>query len=174
MHAVNSLAKSIKASAAVIISLACLASYPAQAATSLNKSAPDFTLKMKTGGNFRLAEHRGEVLFINFWASWCGPCRQEMPILDELHSRYRSAGFNVIGITIDEDPRKADAMLEKIPVTFPVLYDAESSVSELFDVDAMPTSILVDRKGKVRYLHRGYKPGYEVDYRNQIRELIKE
>ena len=89
--------------------------------------------------------------------------------------KVTGADLNYIGsITIDEDPRKADAMLKKIPVTFPVLYDAESSVSELFDVDAMPTSILVDRKGNVRYLHRGYKPGFEVDYRNQIRELIKE
>lgn len=151
-----------------IISGSCLA------AANLKQTAPDFTLKQKTGGNFRLSEHRGDVLFINFWASWCGPCRQEMPILDELHSRYRSAGFKVVGITIDEDRSKADAMLEKIPVTFPVLYDAQSSVSELFDVDAMPTSILVDRNGKMRFLHRGYKPGYEVDYRNQIKELIRE
>jgi len=158
----------------VLLASCVLIAQPGFAAAKLNKTAPDFTLKMKHGGNFRLSEHRGEVLFINFWASWCGPCRQEMPILDELHQRYQSAGFKVIGITIDEDTSKADAMLKKIPVSFPVLYDAESSVSELFDVDAMPTSVLVDRSGKMRFLHRGYKPGYEEDYRNQIKELIRE
>ena len=144
------------------------------AAAKLEQKAPDFTLKSTEGGNFRLSEHRGEVLFVNFWASWCGPCRQEMPILDELHQRYESAGFKVIGISIDEDISEANEALEDIPVTFPVLYDSTSKVSKLFDVDAMPTSILVDRNGKMRFLHRGYKPGYEDDYRAQIRELIRE
>jgi thiol-disulfide isomerase/thioredoxin len=144
------------------------------AAVAMDVKAPDFTLKAKGGGNFRLKEHRGDVLFINFWASWCGPCRQEMPILDELHQRYEGAGFKVIGITIDEDQSEADAMLKKIPVSFPVLYDSTSSISKMFDVDAMPTSILVDRDGKMRFLHRGYKPGYEDDYRTQVRELIRE
>lgn len=166
--------RSLNTIAGMLFAFFLVASGTTLAAAKLDKTAPDFTLKQKTGGNFRLSEHRGEVLFINFWASWCGPCRQEMPILDELHSRYRSAGFKVVGITIDEDRSKADAMLKKIPVTFPVLYDAESSVSELFDVDAMPTSILVDRSGKMRFLHRGYKPGFEIDYRNQIKELIRE
>lgn len=154
--------------------IACCIGINALAAAKLDEKAPDFTLKSKQGDNFRLSEHRGEVLFINFWASWCGPCRQEMPILDELHQRYESAGFKVIGITIDEDTSEADALLKKIPVTFPVLYDAESTISRLFDVDAMPTSILVDRNGNMRFLHRGYKPGYEDDYRAQIRELIRE
>ncbi|GLS24850.1 TlpA family protein disulfide reductase [Marinibactrum halimedae] len=146
----------------------------ALAATTMNKTAPDFTLKSNQGKNFRLSEHRGDVLFINFWASWCGPCRQEMPILEELHSRYSSAGFKVVGISIDEDEAAANGLLKKIPVSFPVLYDTTSKVSELFDVDAMPTSVLVDRNGKMRFLHRGYKPGFEDDYRAQIRELIKE
>ncbi len=157
-----------------LVIAACVAASAAYGAVKLDKKAPDFTLKSKEGGNFRLSEHRGEVLFINFWASWCGPCRQEMPILDELHQRYESAGFKVIGITIDEDTSEADALLENIPVGFPVLYDSESKVSRLFDVDAMPTSVLVDRNGNMRFLHRGYKPGFEDDYRSQIRELIRE
>ncbi|GAB2190367.1 TlpA family protein disulfide reductase [Sessilibacter sp. MAH2] len=146
----------------------------ANASVELDIKAPDFTLKQRGGENFRLSEHRGEVLFINFWASWCGPCRQEMPLLDELHQRYSDAGFKVIGISIDEEQSAADAMLKKIPVTFPVLYDSQSSVSQLFDVDAMPTSVLVDRNGNMRFLHRGYKPGYEDDYRAQVKELIRE
>ncbi len=146
----------------------------AHAAVELDLKAPDFTLKSKDGGNFRLSEHRGEVIFINFWASWCGPCRQEMPLLDKLHARYADAGFKVVGISIDEEQTEADALLKKIPVSFPVLYDSESSVSQLFDVDAMPTSVLVDRNGNMRFLHRGYKPGYEDDYRAQVKELIRE
>lgn len=165
--------KKISVLCASVFALLALAS-SGQAAVTLNKTAPDFTLKAKQGGNFRLSEHRGEVLFINFWASWCGPCRQEMPLLEELHQRYESAGFKVIGITIDEDTSEADALLAKIPVSFPVLYDPKSDISRLFDVDAMPTSVVIDRNGNMRYLHRGYKPGYEDEYRAQIRELIRE
>ncbi|WP_317929991.1 TlpA disulfide reductase family protein [Halioxenophilus sp. WMMB6] len=164
----------IKNLASIALATCLFAAAPTFASVEIKGTAPDFTLKTKGGENFRLAEHRGEVLFINFWASWCGPCRQEMPILDELHQRYEGAGFKVIGITIDEDTSEADALLKKIPVSFPVLYDAQSQVSRLFDVDAMPTSVLIDRSGKMRFLHRGYKPGFEDDYRAQIRELIRE
>lgn len=143
-------------------------------AKSLSGPAPDFTLKTLAGTNFRLAEHRGEVLFINFWATWCGPCRQEMPILNELHERYASAGFSVLGVNVEEDSAGAAAMAKKMGLSFPILFDTASSVSELYNVDAMPTSVLVDRDGKLRYLHRGYKPGYEDDYRAQIKELIRE
>ncbi|BFM17725.1 TlpA disulfide reductase family protein [Maricurvus nonylphenolicus] len=157
----------------LIVGSALLACLNATAET-ISGAAPDFTLKSNGGKNLRLSEHRGEVVMINFWASWCGPCRQEMPELDKLHQRYQDAGFTVLGVNVETDTKAANKLLKKIPVTFPVLYDTESTASKLFDVDAMPTTLLVDRNGQLRYLHRGYKPGYEDKYRQQIKELIRE
>ena len=153
---------------------ACLASAPASAEFSQDGPAPDFVLKSENGENLRLSEFRGEVVMINFWASWCGPCRQEMPLLDELHTQYEPMGFTVLGVNVEEDPTKARQMLGDSPVSFPVLFDKESEVSKLYKVVAMPSTVLVDRDGNVRYLHQGYKPGYEEAYQQQVRALIRE
>ncbi len=136
--------------------------------------APDFSLKSSTGENLRLSEYRGDVVMINFWATWCGPCRQEMPLLDELYSRYQRVGFNLLGVNIDDDSRRAMRMIEELGVNFPVLFDARKEVSELYEVDAMPVTVIVDREGTVRYIHHGYKPGYEDKYLDQIRSLLRE
>ena len=131
------------------------------------QTAPDFALKSSTGENLRLSEYRGDVVMINFWATWCGPCRQEMPLLDELHSRYERVGFSLLGV-------KAMNMVSELGVTFPVLFDNRKEVSKMYQVDAMPTTVILDREGKVRHIHLGYKPGYEVHYLDQIRALLRE
>jgi len=136
--------------------------------------APDFTLKSNSGSNLRLSEFRGEVVMINFWASWCAPCRQEMPLLDELYKQYQPMGFTILGVNVEEDSAQAKRMLKNIPVNFPVLFDNTSDVSKLYNVVAMPSTVLVDRDGNIRYLHQGYKPGYEESYQQQVRELIRE
>ncbi|MDQ2076632.1 TlpA disulfide reductase family protein [Marinimicrobium sp. ABcell2] len=136
--------------------------------------APDFTLKTDSGENLRLAEQRGKVVMINFWASWCAPCREEMPILDELYQRYERAGFTLFGVNVEQDNRAAKRFLEDVGVSFPILYDPTSEVSRKYQVSAMPTTVMVDRDGQVRYVNRGYRPGDEEKYRAQIRELIRE
>ncbi len=142
--------------------------------SSANDPAPDFTLKSTQGSNIRLSEHRGEVLLLNFWASWCGPCRQEMPLLDALQQRYGKLGFSVVGVNVDKDSALADKLLKDIPVTFPVLLDNTGTVSASYNVSAMPTTVIIDRDGNMRFLHKGYKPGYEQEYEQQIKELIRE
>lgn len=137
-------------------------------------AAPDFTLKSVGGENLKLSEYRGEVVLINFWASWCGPCRQEMPVLSELHDKYKGLGFTVLGVNVEEDSSKARKLLQEMSVSFPVLLDNESVVSKQYDVIAMPSTVLVDRNGNMRYLHKGYKPGLEDVYMQQVRELIRE
>ena len=137
-------------------------------------SAPDFTLKSHEGENIRLSEYRGEVVLINFWASWCGPCRQEMPVLSALHDKYRALGFTVLGVNVESDTRKARKLLQDRPVSFPVVFDSDSVVSKQYDVVAMPSTVLVDRDGNMRYLHKGYKPGLEAVYQQQVRDLIRE
>jgi peroxiredoxin len=145
------------------------------AVADIDKSpAPDFTLKSSGGENLRLSEFRGEVVMINFWASWCGPCRQEMPLLDELYSQYKPMGFTILGVNVEEDSAQAKQMLKDSPVNFPVLFDNQSQVSKLYNVVAMPSTVLVDRDGNVRYLHQGYKPGFEDAYQQQVRALIRE
>jgi peroxiredoxin len=136
--------------------------------------APDFALKADSGRNLRLREMRGQVVMINFWATWCGPCREEMPKLQQLYSKYRETGFVLLGVNIDDNPANAVSMARKLRVTFPVLFDKDKQVSKLYKVDAMPSTVLIDRDGKTRYLHRGYKPGYEATYQTQLRELLKE
>ena len=118
--------------------------------------------------------YRGDVVMVNFWATWCGPCRQEMPLLDELYNRYQRVGFNLLGVNIDDDSRRAMAMVEELGVNFPVLFDARKEVSELYEVEAMPVTVIIDRQGTVRYVHHGYKPGYEDMYLDQIRSLLRE
>ncbi|MGB0496430.1 MAG: TlpA family protein disulfide reductase [Kangiellaceae bacterium] len=137
-------------------------------------TAPDFTLKSKEGKNIRLSELRGQVVLLNFWASWCGPCRQEMPILDDIHNRYKSLGFTVLGVNLDAKSKKAIDYLKDTPVSFPVLYDPKGITSELYGVSAMPSTVIIDRNGKVRNLHKGYKSGYEDEYVKQIKKLLRE
>lgn len=150
------------------------------AATSLASSgmegqvAPDFALKSTTGENLRLSEYRGDVVMINFWATWCGPCRQEMPLLDELYARYHRVGFNLLGVNVDDDTTRALRMVEELDLHFPVVFDTRKEVSRLYNVEAMPATILVDREGKIRHVHHGYKPGYEDKYLDQIRALLRE
>jgi peroxiredoxin len=136
--------------------------------------APDFALKSSTGENLRLSEYRGDVVMINFWATWCGPCRQEMPLLDDLYARYERVGFTLLGVNIDDDSRRAMQMIDELGVNFPVLFDSSKNVSKLYDVEAMPVTVLVDREGTVRHIHHGYKPGYEDKYLTEIRALLRE
>ncbi len=156
------------------LALSVLAASSLAASGLAGQPAPDFALKSSTGENLRLSEYRGDVVMINFWATWCGPCRQEMPLLDELYLRYQRVGFNLLGVNIDDDSSRAMKMISELGVSFPVLFDARKEVSKLYDVDAMPVTVLVDREGNVRYIHEGYKPGYENTYLDQVRSLLRE
>lgn len=137
-------------------------------------TAPGFALPDAAGNTVTLEDFEGQVVLINFWASWCGPCREEMPLLDQLSERYGPLGFTMLGINVEEDSSLADRFLQGTPVDFPILYDRENSVSQLYDVIAMPTTVIVDRQGQVRFVHHGYEPGNENEYQDQIRALVRE
>jgi thiol-disulfide isomerase/thioredoxin len=158
----------------ILLISALLISQLSLAAATVSGPAPDFTLRSTDDSNLRLSEQRGQVILINFWASWCGPCRQEMPLLEEMQQKYEKLGFTVLGVNVDKDPAKADRILKDIPVSFPVLYDNEGVVSKLFDVNAMPTTVIIDRDGNMRFQHLGFKPGYEDLYVKHIKALIRE
>lgn len=157
----------------ITIAIGFMASAPGNAET-LQGKAPDFTLKSSSGKNIKLSEYRGQVILLNFWASWCGPCRQEMPILNQIQNRYSKLGFTVLGVNVEEDSRQAKTMLREIPVDFPILFDTTNKVSKLYNVSAMPSTVLIDRDGNLRYLHKGYKPGDETKYKQWIKKLVRE
>jgi peroxiredoxin len=136
--------------------------------------APAFQLTSNAGKPVALADLKGQIVLLNFWASWCGPCRQEMPILEQLNRQYHAKGVALLGVNVEPDSAVAVNWLKATPVTFPILFDTDSKVSKLYEVEGMPNTVIVDRKGVVRYIHRGYSAGAENEYLNQIRALIRE
>ena len=145
-------------------------------AASSSGPAPAFQLSGRGGKTIDLSQFKGQVVMINFWASWCGPCRQEMPLLEDIYKKYKPMGFTMLAVNVEPDTKAADAWLGKLakPVTFPIAYDVDSKVSKLYKVETMPSTVIVDRKGNVRALHRGYKDGDENFYLTQIRTMLKE
>jgi len=165
-----------RASTLLIGFLAVFLSFtPARAADILpGQPAPEFTLKSLKDKNLSLKELRGQVVMINFWATWCGPCRQEIPALNTLYEKYRDTGFVLLGVNVDSESANAIQMVSRLKTTYPILFDADKRASMLYQVSAMPTTILIDRDGKVRYIQKGYVTGIENKYQAQIRELLKE
>jgi peroxiredoxin len=160
--------------AALVAACLAAAANVAVAAALTTGIAPDFTLHSVSGPNLRLKEQRGQVVMLNFWARWCGPCRQEMPLLDRLYEKYHASGFQLLGVNVDDDIRNATGVSSRLGLHFPVLLDTEKKVSRLYDLSTMPSTVLIDRDGRVRYIHRGYKDGYEQAYEEQVRELLRE
>jgi peroxiredoxin len=142
----------------------------------VGQPAPDFALRSLEGDNVRLSEHTGEVVLINFWATWCGPCRQEMPQLDQIYGKYRRAGLVLFSVNLDEADNLAAAkeMAQTLKVSYPVLFDARKDVARAYQAGTMPLTVLIDREGVVRYVSEGYKAGYEVRYTDKLRELLNE
>lgn len=168
-------AMAFRRQARLLFMIGCLfLSLGAVAKVPVGVDAPDFTLDTLSGQKLRLQDQRGRIVMINFWASWCAPCRQEMPHLIRLHEKYRAAGFTLLGVNIDEDRKVAAAMAERIGVKFPVLLDTDKKVTGQYDMGAMPATLILDRKGRVRFVHLGYEAGLEATYEKYVKDLLKE
>jgi thiol-disulfide isomerase/thioredoxin len=160
--------------AAALVALAAIPALPALAAGPPVGPAPNFTLSSNTGKPVKLSDYKGQVVMINFWATWCGPCRKEMPLLESIYKQYKNKGFTLLGVNVEPDPKASVDWLKKTPVSFPVLYDTNSDVSTLYKVSGMPTTVFIDKKGNVRAVHQSYNDGDENEYMSNISKLMRE
>jgi len=140
----------------------------------LGQEAPDFALHALEGSNVRLSEHLGDVVVLSFWGSRCGPCRTQLDALEKSLRTYQSVGLQVFGISVDDDQAHALEFARGRSVGFPLLLDPEKSVSRRYQVDNLPMTLLIDRGGVVRHVHRDYSAKDEALYLQQLRALLNE
>jgi peroxiredoxin len=159
--------------ACVALTLALALPLPAARAAE-GPTAPDFALHSVAGGNHRLSEHRGEVVAILFWASWCGECRRELERFEQLRKTYAAAGFAVLSVNLDQDPALARSVAAAAGVGYPVLIDASKDVSKAYRADDLPLLVLVDRHGVVRARHDALDEREERGLLVTLRDLIDE
>lgn len=142
-------------------------------AAALDKgAAPDVTLPT-VDGKVSLLELRGKVVLLDFWASWCGPCRQSFPWMNEMQARYESQGFEVVAVNVDQNPEAAAEFLSEVPATFTVAYDPEGKTPEAYEVMGMPSAYLIDRNGHIHSQHIGFHNGQKETYEASIRSLLR-
>jgi peroxiredoxin len=136
--------------------------------------APGFSLRDVTGGTVTLEQFKGKVVFLDFWAPWCIPCRDELPELDRLYRKFQHEGFIVVGIAVDDSTEGVSKFLQKFPVSFPVLMDSGGSVAEDYRLSHLPTGYLIGRDGIIRHRHPAYSRDFLKIYEQEIAELLKQ
>lgn len=142
--------------------------------SSAGQKASDFALRSVSDGNIRLSEYYGDVVMLNFWATWCGPCRQELPVLEELQKKFKRAGFTVLAVNVDTPDVDVADYLSEFQISFPVLLDQSHEVVKKYNIRAMPGSVFLSRDGEIRHVHLGYKDGDQRKYEQIIEALLKE
>jgi peroxiredoxin len=151
-----------------------LATLALAASATEGPAAPDFALSSTTGTNYRLSEHRGEVVALLFWASWCGDCREELERFERLRRTYGSVGLVVLGVNLDQEPDRAAALAGAAGIGYPVLIDADKGVSRTYSADDLPLIVLIDREGAIRARHDSLDEREERGLLVDLRDLIDE
>ncbi|MFV2055495.1 MAG: TlpA family protein disulfide reductase [Thiohalomonadales bacterium] len=136
-------------------------------------AAPNFNLA-GDAGKVSLSEYKGQVIYLDFWASWCVPCRKSFPWMSKMQSKYGDLGFQVIAINLDKEKGLAHEFLKAVPSNFTIAYDPEGSTASLYKVKGMPSSYLVGRDGSIHYEHLGFRDGKIAEMEQQIKTLIKQ
>lgn len=143
-------------------------------AINVGDTAPNFKLpRLETKGTIQLKSYKGKVVYVDFWASWCGPCRLSLPELNVLRKKYRKQGFEVIAINLDEERTDAMAFLKEFPVAYPTARDVKGTTPEKYGLQGMPTAYLIDRKGKINLIHEGFKKTDSRELSTRIASLLK-
>lgn len=150
---------------ATLISCFCIAP-----ASAFAEQAPAFELSAE-GTDVKLSDYRGKVVYLDFWASWCDPCRRSFPWMNQLQSRYGSDGFAVVAVNLDESQQEAIKFLQQIPASFDIAYDPSGKTAEAYGLKAMPSSFLIDRNGHLVHSSLGYRAAERI-VEDKIRKLV--
>jgi thiol-disulfide isomerase/thioredoxin len=144
-------------------------------ALELNTIAPEFSLpKLGAVENSSLSQYRGKVVYIDFWASWCAPCRTSFPLLEKFYQAKQKQGFALLAINMDEEIDAAHRFLERYPASFEILRDAEARWADTYGVETMPTSFIIDKKGVIRHIHHGFAKDDMADIEKIVNQLLAE
>jgi thiol-disulfide isomerase/thioredoxin len=135
--------------------------------------APSFALPAELSGNVSLAQLKGKVVYLDFWASWCGPCRQSFPWMNEMHAKYGSKGLVILAINVDANTADAKKFLGETPAVFEIAYDAKGVTPKAFGIKGMPTSYLIDRTGKVLSTHTGFNPSKKSEIEAALKHALE-
>jgi thiol-disulfide isomerase/thioredoxin len=161
----------LEAFAAVLL----LLSTPTALAVAVGDAAPGCVLSpIGESQNSGLSQYKGKVLYVDFWASWCGPCAKSFPFLNEMHNQLKDQGLQIVGVNLDENVDDAKAFLAKHPPGFTVAADVSKQCAKDFDVKAMPSSYIIDRKGIVHHVHLGFRAGEAKELRGLVEKLLND
>jgi cytochrome c biogenesis protein CcmG, thiol:disulfide interchange protein DsbE len=152
----------------VLAAVACAVACQASLAVEAGQPAPPLTVTAQKGGQLNLADFKGKVVYLDFWASWCGPCKQSFPFMNEMQTKYGAKGFQVVGVNLDPKREDADGFLAKVPANFTIGFDPKGESPKRYAVAGMPTSLLIGADGKVREVHSGF----HEDQRKSIEAAI--
>ena len=156
---------------AVTLLVAMLVAAPARA-TRTGEPAPAFALSTASGDTVELARLRGRVVYVDFWASWCTPCKRSFPWMNALEARHRDSGLTIIAINVDKRREDALRFLRDVPARFTVVFDAEGRTPAAFDVKGMPSSYLIDREGRIAAVEEGFHDERATVIEQRIRALL--
>ncbi len=136
--------------------------------------APAFKLPASDGKVVSLDDFKGKVVLVDFWASWCGPCRQAFPALNDLYGQLKARGFEVIAVNLDEQRKDADEFLSTRPHELTVVFDPKGTSAASFRLGGMPSSFVIDRDGRVQFTHTGYTAATLAEYRREVLSLLRD
>lgn len=141
-------------------------------ATFAGQPAPDLSVKMLNNSSVKISDYKGEVVYVDFWATWCPPCRKSFPWMEEVHERYKDLGFKVLAISLDTKRSVIDQFLETMKVNFDIAHDPSGDSANAFKVKGMPSSYLIDRKGNIHMTHMGFNSNDKAKLESEIKNLL--
>lgn len=140
-------------------------------AAEVGQAAPDFELPGRASA-VKLSDYKGKTVYLDFWASWCGPCKQSFPWMNDMQARYGAKGLRVVGINLDQKPDDAKEFLKDTPASFDVAFDQSGKIPKTYAIKGMPTSVLIGPDGKVISTHSGFKPEQKPELEKQIKQAL--